>query len=96
MSPAKPKMGIVISTTREGRFGDRPAQWLLDLARARGGAEFEIVDLRDYPLPFIDEPASPAFMPPKNEVAQRFGEKMPSSMATSSSRPSITMASLAS
>jgi len=73
---AKPKIGIVISTTREGRFGDRPTQWLLGLARARGGAEFEIVDLRDYPLPFFDEPASPARMPPKNEVAQRFADKI--------------------
>ena len=76
MSHAKPKIGIVISTTRDARFGDRPTQWLLELASARGGAEFEVVDLRDYPLPFFNESASPAYMPPKNEVAQRFAEKV--------------------
>ena len=76
MSHTKPKIGIVISTTRDARFGDRPTQWLLELASARGGAEFEVVDLRDYPLPFFNEPASPAYMPPKNEVARRFAEKV--------------------
>ena len=30
MSHAKPKIGIVISTTRDARFGDRPTQWLLE------------------------------------------------------------------
>src|SRR5918998_2839054 len=70
------KIGIIISTTREGRFGDRPTQWLVDLAKSRGEAEFEIVDLRDYPLPFFNEPASPVHMPPKNEIAQRLGARI--------------------
>jgi NAD(P)H-dependent FMN reductase len=73
---ATAKIGIIISTTREGRFGDRPTQWLLDLATTRGGAEFEIVDLRDYPLPFFNEPASPAYVPPENEIAQKLGAKL--------------------
>jgi NAD(P)H-dependent FMN reductase len=73
---ATAKIGIIISTTREGRFGDRPTQWLLDLATTRGGAEFEIVDLRDYPLPFFNEPASPAYMPPEDEIARSFGSKV--------------------
>jgi NAD(P)H-dependent FMN reductase len=59
-----------------GQFGDRPTQWLVDLTKAREGAEFEIVDLRDYPLLFFNEPASPVHLPPENEVAQRFGEKI--------------------
>ena len=41
------KIGIIISTTRQGRFADRPTQWLLDIARARNDADYEIVDLRD-------------------------------------------------
>src|ERR1700720_2347994 len=48
---AMPKIAIIVSTTREGRFGDKPAQWIFRLAKARGAADFEIVDLRDYPLP---------------------------------------------
>jgi NAD(P)H-dependent FMN reductase len=73
---SKPHVGIVISTTREGRFGDKPAAWIRDLAVARGDLEVELVDLRDYPMPFFDELGSPAYMPPKNEAARRWGRKV--------------------
>jgi NAD(P)H-dependent FMN reductase len=73
---SKPHVGIVISTTREGRFGDKPAAWIRDLAAARGDLEVEIIDLRDYPMPFFDEPASPLYVPPKNEAARRWGQKV--------------------
>jgi NAD(P)H-dependent FMN reductase len=71
-----PKIAIIISSTREGRFGDKPARWLLALAARRADAEFEILDLRDYPLPFYDEPAPPARAPARNEVAQRLSAKL--------------------
>ena len=35
----------------------------------------EILDLRDYPMPFFDEVASNAWVPTTNEVAQRFRRK---------------------
>jgi NAD(P)H-dependent FMN reductase len=73
---ATTKIAIIISTTREGRFGDRPTQWLLDLAATRGGAVFEVVDLRVYPLPFFNEPASPAYVPHENAIARSFGSKI--------------------
>jgi len=73
---SKPHIGIVISTTREGRFGDEPAAWIRDLAAARGDLEVEIIDLRDYPMPFFDEPASPLYVPPQNEAARRWGQKV--------------------
>src|SRR5258708_1725685 len=73
---SKPRIGIVISTTREGRFGDKPAAWIHDLATARGNLAVEIVDLRDYPMPFFAEPGSPSYMPSKNEAARRWGQKV--------------------
>jgi len=72
----KLKIGIVISTIREGRFGDKPARWILRMASERTDLDFDIVDLRDYPLPLFEEAADPAFAPPKNEVALHWGEKM--------------------
>jgi NAD(P)H-dependent FMN reductase len=57
----KPRIGIIISSTREGRFGERAAQWVADLARSRSDLETEIVDLRDYPLPFYEANVSPRF-----------------------------------
>jgi NAD(P)H-dependent FMN reductase len=73
---SKPRVGIVLSTTRQGRFGDKPAAWIRDIAAARGDLEVEIVDLRDYPLPFFDEPGSPIYVPPQNEVARRWAQKV--------------------
>src|SRR5689334_23899769 len=66
-------IGIIIGSTRTGRFADRPAQWLLELARQRGDsdASFELVDLRDYPLPFFDEPKSPLREPPATSARWR-------------------------
>jgi NAD(P)H-dependent FMN reductase len=73
---SKPRIGIVISTTRQGRFGDKPAVWIRDLAAARGDLEVETVDLRDYKMPFFDEPASPTYTPPRDEAARRWGRKV--------------------
>lgn len=56
------RIGIVLSSTRTGRFADKPAAWLMALAKKREEKEdvaFELVDLRDYPMPFFDEPKSP-------------------------------------
>jgi NAD(P)H-dependent FMN reductase len=72
----KPKIGIIISTTRESRFGHRPAEWILKLAQERGDAQYEIVDLRDYPMALFDAPMSPRFAPPEGEVARRWATKI--------------------
>jgi NAD(P)H-dependent FMN reductase len=38
--------------------------------------ETEILDLRDFPMPFFDEPATNAWVPSRNEVAQRWQRKV--------------------
>jgi NAD(P)H-dependent FMN reductase len=70
------RIGIVLGSVRTGRFADRPGEWLLRLAARRTDATFELVDLRDYPLPFFDEPMSPLRAPAKHEVAQRWARKV--------------------
>ncbi|MGI8910474.1 MAG: NADPH-dependent FMN reductase [Rubrobacteraceae bacterium] len=70
----KPKIGIIISTTREGRFGDKPARWILDIASRRDDLEVEIVDLRDYPLALYGEASS--LSPSPDDVVDRWSEKM--------------------
>lgn len=69
---SKPKIAVVIGSTRENRFGDKAADWIADIARKRGDLDIEVVDLRDYPLPFFDEVRSPAYAPSQNEVALRW------------------------
>ena len=72
----KPRVGIIISTTREGRFGDKPAHWIKKLADQHGKLETEIVDLRDYPIPFFDQPGSPAWVGTHHDEGKRWEKKM--------------------
>ena len=71
-----PKIGIVIGSTRPHRFGEKPAGWIAGIARQRADLDFELIDLRDYPLPLFNEPGSPAWGPIENEVAQRWAARL--------------------
>lgn len=73
----KPRIGIVISTTREKRFGPIPAQWIYEIASRRNELSFEIIDLRDYPLPHYGE-ASAAGEAATSQVVARWRAKMES------------------
>ena len=75
---AKSKIGIIVGSTRPGRFADIPVQWLGEIVRKRDDADFELVDLRDYPMPFFDEKRPPMYGPPENETALRWGAKIAS------------------
>jgi NAD(P)H-dependent FMN reductase len=56
----KVKIQVIIGSTRKGRYGEKPAHWIFGELNQLEGVEAELVDLRDYPLPFYDEPVSPA------------------------------------
>src|SRR5215471_14250749 len=73
---SKLKIAVIISTTRAARFGRKPAQWIRDIAAERDDMEIQIVDLRDFPMPFFDEVASNAWVPSQNEVAQLWQKKV--------------------
>lgn len=71
-----PRIAIIISTTRQTRFGHKPAEWLQKFAASRKDIETEIIDLRDFPMPFFDEVASNAWVPTKNRVGQAWQKKI--------------------
>lgn len=50
------RIGIILGSTRPGRNGEQVAMWVHDTASRRTDAEFELIDLRDHPLPHLDEP----------------------------------------
>lgn len=56
----KTKIQVILGSTRQNRFGDKPAQWIVKEISKRPNVTVELLDLRDYPLPFFDEPISPA------------------------------------
>jgi NAD(P)H-dependent FMN reductase len=54
------KIAVIIGSTRPGRVGADVARWTFDIARQRGDAEFELVDIEDFDLPLLDEPIPPS------------------------------------
>lgn len=72
------KVKIILGSTREGRFGDKPAHWIFDEAKKQKGADVELLDLRDYPLPFFNDAVSPAYRKGKhpNETVAKWAEKI--------------------
>ncbi|MCM5558872.1 NADPH-dependent FMN reductase [Pleomorphomonas sp. JP5] len=68
----KPRIALIIGSTRPTRFADKPAQWMLKQAQAREDMEVELVDLRDYALPFFAEKASNLWMPSEDPAATRW------------------------
>ena len=71
-----PKIAIIIGSTRETRFADKPAQWMLDQAQARDDMTAELVDLRDFDLPLFDEAASNLWMPSTDPKAIAWQKKI--------------------
>jgi len=70
--PAKPKIAMIIGSTRPTRFADKPAAWMLKQATARGDMDVDVLDLRNFDLPFFDEVASNKWMPSQNAEAVRW------------------------
>ncbi len=54
-----PLVQVILGSTRQGRAGERVARWFLGQAGDRADLELELVDLRDWPLPFFDRPVPP-------------------------------------
>ncbi|RWR30692.1 NADPH-dependent oxidoreductase [Sinirhodobacter populi] len=71
------KIAIIISSTRDTRLADKPAQWFADFAAAeRPDLTFEVLDLRDFDLPFFNEAASNAWVPSQSPEAVAWQKKI--------------------
>ena len=68
-------ISVIVGSTRQGRFSEKPARWILQRLMQRQGLHARLLDLRDYPLPFFDQPLPPA-MPGRpafqGEVVQKW------------------------
>jgi NAD(P)H-dependent FMN reductase len=70
------KIGIILGSTRPGRNGEAVAKWVTEIASRRDDAEFELVDLADFPLPHLDEPMSAAWGSYQNEHTKAWSAKI--------------------
>jgi NAD(P)H-dependent FMN reductase len=53
------RVAIIVGSTRPGRKADVVAHWVHDIAKKRSDAEYEVVDIKDFNLPLLDEPLPP-------------------------------------
>lgn len=53
MTNSKLKIGIILGSTRQGRVSPQVGEWVKGIADGRGDADYEIVDIADYNLPFL-------------------------------------------
>lgn len=70
---------VIIGSTRENRFTDKPAHWIAELAKERPEFAVEVLDLREYPLPFYDAPVPPSTIKDgayANPVAKQWATKI--------------------
>ena len=73
------RISIIIGSTRPNRFSEKPAQWLFEEAKKFPGIEVELLDLRDYPMPFYDQPRSPSGVTDGqygNDIANKWAAKI--------------------
>lgn len=59
---SKPKIQVILSSIRQDRSGQVVADWAMSELAKRQDAEFELVDLKDYPMPLFDQATPPSVM----------------------------------
>jgi NAD(P)H-dependent FMN reductase len=72
------RIAIIIGSTRPGRKGESVAKWAWEIAQKRSDAEFELVDIKDFNLPLLDEPRSPIMGHYTHDHTKRWSEKIAS------------------
>jgi len=55
----RPRLGVVVGSTRPGRVGRPVADWAVERAEAHGAFQVELFDLAAVALPLLDEPGHP-------------------------------------
>jgi NAD(P)H-dependent FMN reductase len=70
------KIQIILGSTREGRFGIKVANWVLEQAKKRSDFEVELIDLKDWPMPFFNDPKLPSSGEYSYDYTKKWSEKI--------------------
>ena len=72
------KVKIILGSTRPARFSEHAGGWILEQAKKIAGIETEILDLRDYAMPFFNEAVTPSAKKEDyaDEAVQRWTKKI--------------------
>lgn len=71
-----PKLCVIAVSTRPGRAGFPLATWICDRAKAHGGFDVELVDLKEENLPMFDEPEHPRLRKYAHDHTKRWSAKI--------------------
>jgi NAD(P)H-dependent FMN reductase len=77
-------ISVIVGSTREARFSEKAARWIFKHLQARAGVDARLLDLRDFPMPFFDQPMPPA-MPGRPGYANEVVRKWTQAVARSDS-----------
>lgn len=72
----QPHLQLILGSTRQGRHGEAVGRWFANLAGARDDLTVELLDLRDWPLPFLDTPMPPAMQASTDPATQAWAAKL--------------------
>lgn len=72
------RIAIIVGSTRPNRLSPQVAAWVLEHARKRGDATYEIVDIADHDLPALDEPMPPSLGQYAHDHTKRWSETVAS------------------
>ena len=72
------KIGIITGSTRPNRKSPDVAKWVLEIARNRSDAEVELVDIKGFDLPLLDEPMPPSMGNYQHAHTKRWAAKIAS------------------
>lgn len=69
---------IIAGSIREGRFSIKAAEWIAAELAKREGLAVEVLDLKDYVMPFFDQSITPSMKaePYAHEAVARFTQKI--------------------
>lgn len=69
---------VITGSVREGRFSEHAAAWIAAELQKNDSVSVDVLDLRDYEMPFFNEAETPAFKskPYEHEAVVRFTAKI--------------------
>jgi NAD(P)H-dependent FMN reductase len=72
------RIAIILGSTRPGRIGEAVAIWVHSMAARRSDAEYELVDIKDFNLPLLDEPVPPSYGKYSKDHTKKWAAKIAS------------------
>lgn len=72
------KIKVILGSTRPQRMSEKVGKWMAEQVKKKSEVEVEILDLREYPMPFLDEAIPPIALNRKysNEIVQKWSAKI--------------------